>query len=423
MNKKLIRRAAYYYRRWMINQTQNSILLWQDSILSRMDNIITKTQNMSKLLKNFFSGVKGWLIIGKGANNEYTDIQSYEMYNYMGAKTIPCVASDTTATIQRMMSLLKQSMSYIQSEPISLKQAIEEISVINDSWPEVDFRDGILCVKVKNISLDDGNETVKLGDFHIELHLNPLSNKLDIVSIDKIASSGGYYHPHVSTSNKLCSGAGADLMEDAINQGRLEDYFRIVEAILRTYNEQSPYNVLNEWYNPDHDGCVLCESCDTWIQEDNISCCARCELYTCDTCIGYCECKICGEWCCSDCYANCKHCDGTICNVCFITCCSCNSTHCPGCSDECPGCNMKICSECANECSSCGKTHCSECLSEQCSECEGVTCGECETICSSCDRLICSDCHENECDHCGIDMCSSCEETHKCILEKVNNGK
>jgi hypothetical protein len=55
-------------------------------------------------------------------------------------------------------------------------------------------------------------------------------------------------HPHV-LDDHLCEGEGRQAIHAALTAGRLVDFFHLVKGILETYNEDSPYEALSDWYS------------------------------------------------------------------------------------------------------------------------------------------------------------------------------
>lgn len=179
---------------------------------------------------------------------------------------------------------------------------------------------------------------VRLGCFEIKLHVDSLSTSesafYEVVAVDPnhADSSDDVTHPHVD-SNRLCEGDAQPTIRLALQQGRLLDFFQIVEQVLGTYNPSSAYVRIEEW--------------------DGRSC-------------GHCGYSVSPEDC-----RDCADCGATICDECIYTCAQCDDPFCGNCEDACEGCLDGVCKSCIRVCDECGRRFCSDCLEdERCSSCE-----------------------------------------------------
>lgn len=423
MNDKLVLRAAAKYRNWLISRSRYN----RQEILERIVNLTNKVTNNSQQMHKWSNS----LLLSASDKNR---IVGKESENPMIERLISDTGRDINGYVDHLIRLLGE---LVDLPIISMTNSTQEINAIVHSWEQVKYRGGILSVLISKINLSDGEETVFLGSFWAEVDLNDIDSELHIVSVDEIESNDGYYHPHVS-DQELCAGEGVDLMIDAISQGRLEDYFRIIEAILRTYNENSPHNHLSEWYGSSHKGRFFCGYCEEWRNDESLYYCSKCGFEYCEYCNsdGDC-CAECNEWYCGECLTACHSCQNTLCGRCEVFCSSCENTICSECREECSHCEECICGECSNscckcadnvcgdcsaECGCCGETYCSPCCENLCKDCNVEICCDCLNKCSDCKKTICEDCKENNsCDSCGVEVCASCNTKHNCILEKVKN--
>lgn len=164
-------------------------------------------------------------------------------------------------------------------------------------------------------------EGIYLGPFEIRLDWSDLTdghpNNYRVIALDShpAASTDSVTHPHVQ-DEAVCEGEGRQPIRQALQQGRLLDFFLIVANLLRTYNAESPYVSLADWNG------VECTDCGMSTCDD--------ERYTCEKC----ETTVCSE-----CYFNCPGCDGIYCNECVIRCEGCDENHCGSC--------LKSCSQCS----------------------------------------------------------------------------
>jgi hypothetical protein len=414
-NKKLIRRAAFKYYNWMMTESKHSATLYGDTVLSPLRGTPENLAEMKKWITRFLNGISPRIQVDPWDGTECIGISNPDVYKTIATGMIPNLGNDIIEDINIAIARLKITVEKTTITPFSLKEAIEEIIIITKAWEKVSFRDDILSVLVTGVSLEDENETVSLGDFWVHLDLTHPLGSPNVESVDKIESENGFYHPHVSGDDELCGGDGDLLMNEALCQGRLEDYFRIAEAVLRTYNSNSPHENLCEWSNPSHEGDNYCDRCEKWRDGDSTYYCEGCDRTYCENCDlgGGCVCNECGEWRCGECSSSCKACRETSCY-------GCNENHCIYCLDSCISCNNHCCESCTQSCTNCGDVTCNDCM-ETCESCEDNCCSECiDKNCSECNKNICKEC-QMTCDHCGIAMCVSCLDEHKCLLAEIPN--
>lgn len=361
-------------------------------------------------------------------------ILSTKTYRTVATRMIPNLTND----IIKLLNEVTRNYDYVTErfnhEIPSFESLIQEVNVVNNSWDGVDFKDGKLSIVTRNILLEHKGNWVDLGKFRICLNLN--SGKLIINSLNKIESSGGFYHPHVK-GGELCFGDGDFQAVEALSSGKLEDYFVTIETILNTYNHDSPHESLTEWYNPDHDEEFECDECGEWTPLDNRIDCPVCGGLWCNSCCYYDDgtCTDCGYFRCLSCQYLCDQCESILCENCRIIC-TCGHRTCGNCTTECERCSENICDECrklctncddgfcpdcAEKCECCGEYFCKLCsIFEACEECGKEICDGCQSSCNECQKPLCNDCAKNECEHCGICMCEFCEDEHNCILEGVS---
>jgi hypothetical protein len=132
-------------------------------------------------------------------------------------------------------------------------------------------------------------------------------------------------HPHVN-DERLCPGEGRKAIHAALAEGRLFDFFTVVDRILHTYARGAAYVELNRWHG------IPCRDCDDTIGED--------ESYTCGRC---------SETVCGNCSLSCESCSESLCSGCAERCERCEARHCSGCLSPCVRCRRDVCSSCADE--------------------------------------------------------------------------
>jgi len=377
-------------------------------------------------------------IICSLTNPENTNrIVSKQAYKEICRGIVNEIKVDIVNSTKTVSSQLLSLMDDTKIQPLSLRKLFEEIDAITKEYGEdnVEFRNGKLTVNIGNVTLTDHEEDVDLGRFTIQIHLSsPLPlDKIEVSSRDDICSESGYIHPHIS-GVQLCMGDGEEPAYEAICSGRLHDFFLILESTLKTYNPESPYKELSDWYNPNHDGECFCDFCERWVPDDVIVCCDKCDTVCCDECAEGIMCRDCGNWTCSNCTVQCTECLDEICPNCNETCSDCSEPCCDACAATCETCDSIICLTCASNCSECGGVVCKTC-SYLCSTCGQVLCDKCQTECedcgagmcencvnkcTECSNNICHKCSEHCCEECGRQMCKDCfEQDSGCLLKET----
>jgi len=442
MNDKLILRAAVKYRDWLIDQSEKPVQIAEENVLRDVQSMLRNADQVSTWVSRFFRGAQRRSQFNSWEPDiEHIGILSTDVYKKIARNMIPDLSHSVLFKTQDIISQMKSIVDNKQVIIPPLRDVVDEIKAINQTWKEVVFTSDLLSVLTEEITLSDDNGEIYLGHFWIRLNLfNPVHG-LKIDPVDAVMSPKEYYHPHVSTNGELCKGDGTELMQNALNQGRLEDFFTIVESILNTYNGESPYEELEEWYNPNREGQFRCQNCDEWRDDENGNWCSLCETTLCDGCIdamfqGDGICQSCDKWHCGECTERCGGCGDAVCTNCAISCSACNTVlckdcvtgcdicsnqFCQSCTDSCARCDNVICIDCNSLCECCGNTHCQDCIETYCNKCEKGICDECATTCEECKKVICRNCEENECEHCGCKMCETCTKNrHKCLLEGIN---
>lgn len=195
-----------------------------------------------------------------------------------------------------------------------------------------------LILRTEHIELDE----IELGRFEIRLDLKRrhAETAYRIVALDPnaAASRPELVHPHVLDEN-LCAGDGRQAIKAALAAGRLFDFFQLVTAVLTTYNPESPYLELDDWFSQ------ACHDCGALTNEESGSCCPECNAWLCCECESICE--ACGEYSCQRCLATCGSCEQPCCAACLRSC------------------QQSFCQSCLTEEERC--THCHEEANETCS--------------------------------------------------------
>ena len=218
---------------------------------------------------------------------------------------------------------LEQSVKSRSTAP-DLRLIYEELIALPNEFSEVsiDLRHGILRVVTDAIVLEE----INLGRFDIVYNwtVDGPGPSYDIHALDPSPSNANsdFVHPHIS-DGILCEGEAQSAIAAALNQGRFCDFFLIVANTLNTYNGDSAYVTLKEWYgNP-------CPDCGTSCSEDDLAYCNGCEDHFCNEC---CDC--------------CRNCHDSLCGSCLQSCEDCSTPHCQDCLTSCSECNHDFCSHC-----------------------------------------------------------------------------
>lgn len=212
----------------------------------------------------------------------------------------------------------------------------QELIQIEDefgSW-EYQPREQLFKVATDPIQLDD----IRLGPFSINLELNEIyrlggqqgvtgHHPFKVIAVEPNTAAGNSHitHPHVS-DDRLCTGESTNAVRSALLEGRLADFFLIVQSLLQTYNPHSPYVPLDAWNGTE------CHECGEYVREDDRYYCEVCEHDVCDGCMT--ACAICGDSSCYGCLTLCKHCE---------------NYHCGWCMKACPGCHQNCCDHCLED--------------------------------------------------------------------------
>ena len=439
MNDNLIRRAASVFRSWLISQVSEEILSRRKLVMSNIHSSCEKMIQIKEWSKRFFDGNVSRVQLGPD-EERYIGIVSPQTYANIATDMVPNLGDDVLLDVAAAIHSMKRIGVNPSISHITPKEAFEEVNAINGAWDDVKFRNSKLSVLIKDVRLEHDGIELELGDFWIHLNLKRPDSGLAIEPLGDNESYTGLHHPHVQNGH-LCVGAGTILVSEALNQGRLEDYFRLIESILRTYNEGGAYEggELYDWNEPNREDQYYCEYCDQWVCNEDTIYCDACQDTACTECEtsqnGGC-CTECGNWRCGNCVTNCSGCDNTLCSEgCLLSCSCCagtfcsscvkscticdNSCMCDECTHSCEYCGDDVCGDCITTCQSCEKTCCTSCVDESCADCSKQICQDCQTTCNECSEIMCTGCGNNTCDGCGTTMCCSCKNDHECLLQET----
>jgi len=198
---------------------------------------------------------------------------------------------------------------------------------------ETDADERELCVTTEPVVL----EGIDLGRFQIRLKLDGLHEERSyrVVALDPApaASNRSVTHPHVN-DEVLCEGDGSVSVRKALAEGRLFDFFTMVDRLLHTYAAGRAHIELDQWQG------MGCHDCGCVVDEDDYFVCTRCDQVICP-----------------ECSSTCTHCDQCVCAGCSICCHHCNEVVCLRCHKACAECLEQMCSDCLNDQNLCPKCH------------------------------------------------------------------
>jgi hypothetical protein len=215
-----------------------------------------------------------------------------------------------------------------QSKPIAkIPELYRDLIALQSDFAHLEYDPAlhVLAVTTEPIVLED----LELGRFQIRLDYRDWSapQPYTVVALDPnpAASNGSITHPHVN-DERVCEGDGRAPIARALAEGRLGDFFMLVDRLLHTYAPGRAYVELDSWTG------VACCDCGGLTDEEDHFHCSSCE-----------------EVLCSDCGSICSVCEQLICDGCATSCQSCDRVTCAGCLQTCRDCSQRVCPECLIE--------------------------------------------------------------------------
>jgi len=288
----------------------------------------------------------------------------------------------------------------------------KEIEVMLKKWPSLEYNEDerFLYIETKNISLSYHDTSKELGRFKtgISLYYDTESYDGERLGFKAVSIDGGnpahgnesVTHPHVK-NDYICMGNGLETSIEAFYQGRIEDCFDIILAVLNTYSEGRAHIELDNWEGSTCDVCgnsvdgdeYLCQKCDRTICLDCTESCHCCDDIVCQSCSeNSAHCSMCGEYTCNSCLVE-SGCDHDICADCERIC-GCGKSSCTKCCNECLECSEIVCEKCRFECG------CKQIIHKDCAikcNCDKEVCSDCSSYCEKCQGISCLDCKDKCC--------------------------
>lgn len=210
----------------------------------------------------------------------------------------------------------------------------EELAATEREFGGLEVDGAAVCVTTAAVVL----EGMPLGPFRIRLDVDRVGRDapftVTALEPNPAASSDEITHPHVN-GERLCVGEGRGAIAAALAEGRLTDFFLIVDRILHTYAEGAAYVELNRWRG------VPCRDCADVMDADDAYGCRGCDESLCGDCLV--GCADCGDGYCSGCIDRCAECEQSCCGRCLTACLRCRGRRCESCLEE------NVCTTCRED--------------------------------------------------------------------------
>ena len=223
-----------------------------------------------------------------------------------------------------------------QAAAMTVRAILQDLRQLQEEFDQliIEPKRGSITMVTKSVILRD----IRLGRFRLELYVDRLRDRRDVTAVDCVAldpnpasTSDDTTHPHVQ-NNVLCAGDATMPIQVALQEGRVCDAFLLINAVLHTYNESSPYISLDDWFG------MACADCGYTTDEESIYRCENCEQHICDNCVGTCD-----------------GCDASFCQSCLEH--TQNQYLCPACRTICPRCDDVVSASEVRELGMCRSCH------------------------------------------------------------------
>src|SRR5205823_2635947 len=171
----------------------------------------------------------------------------------------------TLRLLQRELELFQRELpSSLSTEHVApCREIAADLMALDGEFSEVclDLAEPSVSVLTDPIEL----EGVALGCFRIVLGWKNLGQTRPYEVIAEQPSPAAEHeevtHPHLQ-GGQLCEGEGAASIQAALREGRILDFFTIVQQILNTYNAASAHVPLDRWSG------VPCRACGYMMSLD-----------------------------------------------------------------------------------------------------------------------------------------------------------
>jgi hypothetical protein len=244
-------------------------------------------------------------------------------------KASQVVVEDLEYAIRRLQRELETFHGQLPAQTFprrvsSLNEIAADLAMLPAEYSEVNLDLAERCISVVTDSIE--LEGVCLGRFRVCLHWDQLNRQpaFEVSALDPLpsAENQAVTHPHVY-GELLCTGAGTLAIQAAQAEGRLFDFFALVNQILRTYNPGSAHATLNSWIG------TICRDCGSILSGEDRGSCDRCD-----------------DPLCQECSHRCSHCDRDLCGGCAHMCADCDERFCIACLTDRNGSGRMVCRVC-----------------------------------------------------------------------------
>lgn len=188
-----------------------------------------------------------------------------------------CAISELRELMNHARAVLNEVSDWEYHKELHWADLLSEVQMMENSglWSSVKFKHTpgsmnwqIRAVQAEPVVLTQpsGEDPVHLGRFEIIQSISPnLGRRLGATTIDcerleivqaqnrpdlRSYANRRYIHPHIGTSAQPCLGNTRDRLTQLAKDWMLADYFELIDAGLRRYNADSPYQGLHDWVQP-----------------------------------------------------------------------------------------------------------------------------------------------------------------------------
>jgi hypothetical protein len=217
-----------------------------------LNNQIIQKKNHFEEAKDFFTKNLS------AAESEKSDIHAYRRY----------ILNSFEKIIEKIRNGMDQENKILDAFKKTIKKDfISELITLNNLYP-FDPETGNWSLPDYTLSTDsDGSH-----DFHgLQIHIYPkekdVSNAIEIRSLGYIEKVDDYFHPHVSHTGRVCWGDAQYPAQVFWENRKFVALFQIIDSLLGTYNNESPYVTLKHFIGKD---TYTCECCGTEMDSDEV---------------------------------------------------------------------------------------------------------------------------------------------------------
>lgn len=169
------------------------------------------------------------------------------------------IANDGYTRIKEALQKVATSRSDLEAITLKVPDYTEVINkalqnpfwtLHNVSSQTVDFASNEIIVSDKRPKLGI-DMTVNFG--RILLKWNTSANYIMAARFEK-NFQGNYYHPHISSTHDFCLGNASSTITKALKETKIDEVLAVMQALLTTYNPDSPYMPLSEFFAQQNPG-------------------------------------------------------------------------------------------------------------------------------------------------------------------------